>query len=111
MFEEKWNAYAQSWSQPDATCEAALLDLVTDDVAYADPSSEVAGRAAFAAHMAQFRKDVPGASFEIIDVKGHHDQTLARWRLNGQDGSEMMLGTSYATLEQDGKFSSFTGFF
>lgn len=111
MFEEKWQAYAKAWSQPDDVCETSLNGLVTVDVTYADPNSEIVGRSAFSAHMSQFRKDVPGAYFEIIDVKGHHSKTLARWRLCGKDGGEMMQGTSFATTTNDGKFTEFSGFF
>lgn len=111
MLNEKWEAYAKAWSQADADRNTSLEDLVTPEVTYTDPNSDVEGRAAFSAHIAQFQKDVPGAYFEITDVKGHHSKTLARWRLCGKDGSEMMQGTSFADLTDDGKFTSFTGFF
>lgn len=111
MIEEKWRDYARAWSQPDDTREALLNTLVADDVTYADPQSDVAGRDAFSAHMAQFQTDIPGAHFEILDVKFHHNRSLARWSLRGHDGAEMMQGTSFAALAEDGKFLSFSGFF
>jgi len=111
MLEDKWNAYAKLWSQPDADRDAMLATLVARDVTYTDPGSQISGRDAFSAHIAQFQKDLPGANFEIIEVKGHHDKTLARWKLVGQDGKEMMQGTSYATLTKNGLFASFAGFY
>lgn len=111
MLNEMWVAYSKTWSQPDADRDAALAKLVSDDVTYTDPQSDVAGRAAFSAHLAAFRDDMDGAYFEILDVKGHHQKTLAHWRMCSRDGSEMMQGRSFATLTEDGRFSSFVGFF
>lgn len=111
MLENKWKNYASSWSQSSDQRNSILKDIVADNVTYCDPNSMVTGRDAFAAHMEQFQQDVPGAYFEIIGVKDHHDKTLAQWRLCGKDGGEMMLGTSFAELTSDGKFASFTGFF
>lgn len=111
MFDEKWAAYASTWSQTNVARAAALANLVAEDVTYTDPNSDIVGRDAFSAHMEQFQRNVPGAYFEIIDIKGHHGTTLAQWRLCGQDGSEMMRGTSFAALTEDGKFASFAGFF
>lgn len=111
MIEDKWTAYAGSWSQPQAARDAALRDLVADTVTYCDPGANVTGRAAFSAHMAQFQKDMPGTYFEIRDVMDHHGRSLANWTLCNRDGDEVMKGTSFATLSEDGRFTSFTGFF
>jgi hypothetical protein len=111
MLDEQWQKYAKTWSQETDRRNAALGDITSEDMTYTDPNSEVVGRDAFSAHIAQFQGDVPDAYFEIIEVKDHHNKTLARWRLCGQDGNEMMLGTSFATLAENGKFTSFTGFF
>jgi hypothetical protein len=111
MFDEKWNEYAKTWSRPGNERDAILANLVSDDVVYTDPNTQVFGRSGFSAHMAQFQDNVPGGYFEIIDVKGHHNQTLARWRLCGKDGNEMMQGTSHASLSEGGMFTSFSGFF
>lgn len=111
MLDEQWKTYAKTWSQETAERDVTLSGLAVDDMTYTDPNSEVVGREAFSAHIAQFQKDVPDTYFEIIEVKDHHSKTLARWRLCGQDGNEMMQGTSFATLAEDGKFTSFTGFF
>lgn len=111
MPNEKWNAYAKLWSQSEAEHEISLASLVTKDVTYTDPSADISGRNAFSAHMLQFQKDLPGAYFEIEEVKEHHNKTLARWKMRGQDGNEMMQGTSFATLSKNGLFTSFSGFF
>lgn len=111
MLDEKWGAYAKTWSQPDGERDDALAAIVSDNVAYTDPTTEVVGRDAFSAHISQFQKDVPGGYFEIVEVKSHHNHSLAHWTLRGKDGAEMMQGTSHATLNSEGEFTSFTGFF
>lgn len=111
MIEKKWEDYASAWSQPASARDDLLNELVVDGVTYADPHSDVVGRAAFSAHIGQFQNDVPGAYFEIVDVKSHHSRTLARWRLCGKDGAEMIQGTSFAAVADDGRFASFSGFF
>lgn len=111
MLDAKWADYARTWSLQDVERDAALADLVVQDVVYSDPASQVTGRAAFSAHMAQFQKDMPGAYFEVFEVKAHHDKSLARCMLYGRDRVEIMQGTSYAVSGQGEKFASFTGFF
>lgn len=111
MLDEQWKTYAKTWSQDATERDAALRDLTANDMTYTDPNTEVVGRDAFSAHLGQFQKDVPDTHFEILEVKNHHNKTLARWHLCGKDGSVMMTGTSFATLDRDGKFTSFTGFF
>lgn len=111
MLDEQWKSYAKTWSQDGAERDAVLADLTADNVTYTDPNTDVVGRNAFSAYMGQFQKDMPDTHFEILEVKNHHNKTLARWQLCAIDGSVMMPGTSFATLGEDGKFTSFTGFF
>lgn len=111
MLDEQRKTYAKTWSQDAAGRDAALADLVADDVTYTDPNTDVVGRDAFSSYMGQFQKNTPDTHFEILDVKSHNNKTLARWQLCAHDGSVMMPGTSFATLDEGGKFASFTGFF
>ena len=111
MLDEKWRAYAKSWSQPQEARNAALAKLVSEDIAYTDPHNQLRGRTTFSAHMAQFQADVPGGYFDITAVKSHHNQSLAHWNLCGPDGATLMAGISHATLNEGGKFTAFTGFF
>lgn len=111
MLDEQWKTYAKTWSQAAVDRDATLRELTADDITYTDPNTNVVGREAFSAYMGQFQKDMPDTHFEILEVKHHHNKTLARWQLCGQDGRVMMPGTSFATLGEGGKFTSFTGFF
>ena len=39
--------YAKAWSQPDEERDTILANLVSEDIAYADPNGQVTGHAAF----------------------------------------------------------------
>lgn len=111
MSKQSWEIYSASWSQPQYERDAALAALTTEDVTYTDPMTDITGRAAFSDYMGEFQKQFPGTRFEIIDVREHHGQSLANWRLTDDSGAIHMLGTSHARMTSAGKFLSFTGFF
>ncbi|MBK8629525.1 MAG: nuclear transport factor 2 family protein [Sphingomonadales bacterium] len=111
MPQEKWDRYSASWSQPEADRNAVLAELATLDVAYTDPTTALEGPGAFSAYMGEFQQQFPGTQFQIIDVREHHEQSLANWKLVDGAGEVVMLGTSHARLTPEGKFRSFTGFF
>ncbi len=111
MIKNKWEQYAEFWSMAKDDREARLAKVATPDVIYTDPNVSISGRAAFSDHIGQFQKDIPGGRFVITDAFEHHKYTLAHWDMLSADGSVMIKGTSFANLSDDGKFSSFTGFF
>ncbi len=111
MTAKKWERYAEFWSMAEDDRKQRIAEVATSDVTYMDPNSSVSGADAFSDHIGQFQKDIPGAKFVMTSVLEHHGKTLAQWDLVGADGKVMMKGTSFATLTEDGKFSSFTGFF
>lgn len=111
MLKQNWDRYSASWSQTESLRDAALAELTTDDVTYTDPAIDLSGREAFSAYMGNFQQQFPGTRFEIIDVREHHGQTLASWKLIDDSGAVHMLGTSHARLTEEGRFRSFTGFF
>ena len=111
MIKEKWDQYAQFWSMAEDDRKARLAEVATPDVTYTDPNVTVSGAAAFSDHIGQFQKDIPGGRFVITGAFEHHQRTLAHWDMLGADGFVMIKGTSFADLNEEGKFASFTGFF
>jgi len=111
MTKNKWQSYAEFWSMEQGDRKKRLAEVATNDATYMDPNVSVSGADAFSDHIEQFQKDIPGARFVITDVFEHHQRTLAHWDMGGVDGNVMVKGTSFASLSEDGKFSSFTGFF
>ncbi len=111
MSDANWNRYSASWSQPEAARKAALAGVATPDVTYTDPTIAVQGADALSGYMGDFQKQYPGTQFVILDVREHHQQSLANWKLVDGAGTIAMLGTSHARVSATGKFMSFTGFF
>ncbi len=111
MPQSNWDRYSASWSQPEAERDAVLAELTTLDMTYSDPTVALEGREAFSVYMGEFQQQFPGTRFEIIDVREHHQQSLANWKLVDGTGNIAMLGTSHALMTAEGKFMSFTGFF
>lgn len=111
MIKNKWEQYAEFWSMAKDDRDKRLAEVATSNVTYTDPNVSVSGREAFSDHIGQFQKDIPGGRFVITDAFEHHKSTLAHWDMLGADGSIIIKGTSFANLSNEGKFSSFTGFF
>ena len=61
--------------------------------------------------MGGFQQNVKGGKFEILSVIHHHDRMLAEWRLFGRGGAVLQTGRSFATVADDGRLQSITGFF
>jgi len=111
MTKNKWQSYAELWSMDEKDRKARLAQVATPDVTYTDPNASISGADAFSDHIGQFQKQFPGAGFVITETFEHHQRTLAHWDMVGADGNVMIKGTSFASLSEDGKFTSFTGFF
>jgi hypothetical protein len=54
----------------------------------------------------------PGARFELVaGPDHHHDRVRFAWRMVGANGAgEMARGVDFATLAEDGRLRSVTGF-
>ncbi len=111
MIKNKWDQYAEFWSMEEDDRKMRLAQVATADVTYTDPHVSVSGAEAFSNHIGNFQKNVPGGRFVITEAFEHHQRSLAHWDMLGADGSLMIKGTSFADMDDDGKFSSFTGFF
>jgi hypothetical protein len=109
--EQLWDRYAAAWSQPEPARADNLNAIVTDDVRYTDPETDVAGANALSDYMAAFQESVPGGHFKITTVLTHHDRSLASWLMVTSDGSVLQTGTSTAVHATDGRLHGITGFF
>ena len=106
-----WQRYAATWSLATADRARELPACVSGDVAYWDPNGLVEGWRALSDYMGAFQASVPGGAFRIRAVLHHHDRSLARWALHGPDGQILQTGTSFGTLDGDGRLAAVTGFF
>src|SRR5260370_7481077 len=71
----------------------------------------IEGREALSNYMTGFQQNVKGGRFQIRSVIHHHNRMLAEWRLLGADETVLQTGRSFATIADDGRLQSITGFF
>ncbi|WP_223427752.1 nuclear transport factor 2 family protein [Tateyamaria pelophila] len=110
---ETLKAYAAAWGEADAGRRSELLEACwADDAVYADPMARIQGRAAFVDHIGGVQTQFPGSRIKVTSgVDMHHNSLRFEWRLQLADGSTAIEGIDFATLADDGRLSSITGFF
>ncbi|OKI00808.1 polyketide cyclase [Streptomyces sp. CB02923] len=102
-----WNAAA---SDRDGAA-AALTAAFTEDATYTDPLADTTGHSRLAAVIAGAHAQFPGFVFRLLgDPDGHHDLVRFSWELVAPDGSAPVAGTDVATLAEDGRIRSVSGF-
>lgn len=109
--ETLWNRYAAIWSLGADARAAELAACLTPDVVYCDPNGRIEGPTALSGYMGGFQDSAPGARFEILWVRDHHDRSLAHWELRGAQDQTLHTGTSFGLRAPDGRLRNITGFF
>lgn len=110
---ETLRSYGAAWGEADAAKRTELLEACwANNGVYSDPMAYVEGRAAFVDHIAGVQLQFPGSSIEVTSgVDMHHGSLRFEWRLLLADGSTAIEGVDFATLAEDGRLASVTGFF
>ena len=105
-------AYLNAWNEPDESKRRQLLDKAwADSGTYTDPMSDIAGRNALVATIAQFHKQMPGASIVLgSGIDEHHGRVRFAWKVRAQDGSTPVEGIDVGQLAGDGRLQSIVGF-
>ncbi|TYL87509.1 nuclear transport factor 2 family protein [Bradyrhizobium rifense] len=107
-----WNIYQSAWGPIDETERRRLLEQsVALDCVYADPVSQVHGRDALMARIAQSQLKFPGAHFKNDSYLVHHEQGLFRWTMYNGLGQVFVKGESFGRFDDDGRLVQATGFF
>lgn len=102
--------YVAAWNEPDAARREVLLDAFSTDGRYVDPTVDVSGREAFAAHLAAFRDTQAGATLARTGcVRQAGDWYLFEWTM--QSGGTTTPGTDVVQLDEEGRVALVAGFF
>jgi SnoaL-like domain len=111
--EETVDRYCAAWNEPDPERRRALLREAWDPGArYADPTADVTGVDALAAHIGNVHATYPGARIERLSaVDLHHDVLRFAWRMVLGDGQALPDGIDFGQLGPDGKLTRIIGFF
>ncbi|MEE1773065.1 nuclear transport factor 2 family protein [Streptomyces sp. JV185] len=92
--------------------EKAVAAAFTERATYTDPLADVRGHEELAAVISGVHQQFPGFEFRITGAPdGHHDIVRFSWELvSTADGSAPVAGSDVATLAEDGRISSVSGF-
>lgn len=111
--EDTLDRYDQAWNEDDEeTCRAHLRASLTDDGVYCDPTVEVVGPDALAAHIGETRRAFSG--FRIKRTSGfeqHHGYGRFEWRMTSNEDELIVDGFDVVRLATDGRLQSIVGFF
>jgi hypothetical protein len=102
--------YVALWNEPDAARREDLLVVFATDGRYVDPTVDVSGREAFAAHLAAFRDTQAGTTLALTGgVRQAGDWYLFEWTM--QSGGRTTPGTDVVQLDDEGRVALVAGFF
>jgi hypothetical protein len=107
------DAYIAMWNETDAEARRAIVaQAFGDDGTYLDPLMAGEGPDGIDAMVAGAQAQFPGQRFELTaGPDQHHDRVRFAWRMVGEDGgAEVARGVDFATLADDGRLRSVTGF-
>ncbi|WP_328903170.1 nuclear transport factor 2 family protein [Streptomyces sp. NBC_00441] len=110
-YDDAVQRYFAAWNAGPDELEKAVAAAFTDEAAYTDPLADVRGHAQLAAVIGGARQQFPGFVFRPLGtVDGHHALVRFGWELVAPDGSAPVAGFDVATLADDGRIASVSGF-
>ena len=103
--------YLAAWNETDAERRRSLVAATwTEDGSYLDPMMAGACTDQIAAMIGAAQAQFPGHRFELaVGPDAHNDVVRFTWSLVGADGP-VAVGQDFATVAEDGRFRSVTGF-
>jgi hypothetical protein len=104
--------YIAMWNEGDAERRRELVaQTVTEDATYLDPVMSSEGIDGIAAMIGAAQGQFPGLRFTLADgPDAHHDRVRFTWSLGQNGGEPVAVGLDFATLADDGRMRSVTGF-
>ena len=107
-----WNTYQAAWSALPADRRREMVRQSVDEACvYTDPTSVSEGHEELMAKMDATQRNSPGATFRNDTWQEHHDQAISHWTMFNAHHEPIFIGTSWARIGTDGRFTHMTGFF
>jgi hypothetical protein len=106
------DGYLAMWNERDPDRRRALVaQTLTDDATYVDPLMEGQGIDQISAMIGAAQDQYPGHSFALHSgPDSHHDRIRFSWTLGPNGGDAIAVGIDFATVSDDGRMRSVTGF-
>jgi hypothetical protein len=104
--------YIAMWNESDPDRRRALVaQTVTDDASYVDPLMTGEGVDGIDAMIAGAQQQFPGHTVVLRSgPDAHHDRARFSWSLHANGGDAVAAGTDFATVADDGRLRTVTGF-
>jgi SnoaL-like domain len=106
------DAYIAMWNETDPQRRQALAaETLTEDASYLDPLMSGEGIDGVSAMIAGAQEQFPGHRFALLaGPDAPHDKVRFSWSLAVDGGEPVAIGVDFATLAEDGRMRSVTGF-
>jgi hypothetical protein len=106
------HTYIAMWNETDPDRRRELVaQAVTEDADYVDPVMEGAGVDGIAGMIGAAQAQFPGHRFALVaGPEAHHDRVRFTWSLAADGAAPVALGVDFASLSEDGRMRSITGF-
>jgi hypothetical protein len=104
--------YIEMWNETDPQRRRQLVSqVVTDDARYVDPLMAGDGIDGISTMIGGAQEQFPGHRFELVSgPDSHHDRVRFSWSLTPNGGEPIAIGVDFATVTDDGRMRSITGF-
>lgn len=103
----------QAWNETDAGRRREIVARTwTEDGSYLDAHRAGVGHAAIDAMIAAVQQRFAGYRFRLSSgIEAHHDRVRFSWCAGGTEQAPLYFGgTDFATLAEDGRLCTVTGF-
>jgi hypothetical protein len=104
--------YIAMWNETDPQRRQQLIaEVLCDDATYVDPLMSGDGPEQIDAMIAGAQQQFPGHRFALVaGPDTHHDRVRFTWALSANGGDPVAVGVDFATVAEDGRLRSVTGF-
>ena len=104
--------YIAAWNETDAARRTALVaETFAEGATYSDPMMEGAGHDGIAALIAGVHERFPGFRFRLAREPEAMRRTVRfSWQLGPADAPDLVEGSDFASISDDGRIDSVTGF-
>jgi hypothetical protein len=106
------SSYIAMWNEADPGRRRELASrVVTADATYVDPMMTGDGVDGITAMIGGAQSQFPGHRFALVSgPDAHHDRVRFSWSLAPDGGEPIAIGVDFATVAEDGRMRSITGF-
>jgi SnoaL-like domain len=104
--------YLAVWNETDVTArEAALAEVLAENVTYTDPLATVTGREAFSALIGGVQEQFGGLTFSLYSgIDAHHNIARFQWALGPEGGEALAVGADAIAVDEQGRVTTVLGF-